>query len=37
MELAEVSKAIPILAYKEKRKVKLLNLETGNPFLISEK
>lgn len=34
--LARMSKAIPILAYREKRKVKLLNLETSNPFALSK-
>jgi len=37
LHLAKASKAKPILAYRENRKVKLLNLETGIPFLIPEK
>lgn len=35
LHMAKTSRAIPILAYKEKRKVKLLNVETNNPFLLS--
>ena len=37
LTMAINSKAIPILAYREKRKVRLLNVETDNPFsLLSE-
>lgn len=35
LNLAKTSRAIPILAYREKRKVKLLNVETNNPFCLS--
>ena len=35
LDMAKTSKAIPILAYKEKRKIKLFNVETNNPFLLS--
>lgn len=35
LHLAETSRAIPILAYREKRKVKLLNIDTNKPFSIS--
>jgi len=34
LNMAQVSKAIPVLAYKEKRKVKLLNVETEDSFTI---
>lgn len=35
LHMAQISKAIPVLAYREKRKVKLLNLETNKPFSVS--
>lgn len=35
LNLAETSRAIPILAYREKRKVKLLNVKTNNSFCLS--
>lgn len=35
LHMAKTSKAIPILAYREKRKVKLLNVETNNQFSLS--
>ena len=35
LHLAESSRAIPILAYREKRKVKLLNINTNKPFFVS--
>lgn len=35
MELAEISKALPLLAYRERRKVRLLNLKTNRPFSFS--
>ena len=35
LNMAQISKAIPVLAYREKRKVKLMNIETNDPFLVS--
>lgn len=35
LRLAETSSTIPILAYREKRKVKLLNVKTNNAFSLS--
>ena len=35
LHMAKTSRAIPILAYREKRKVKLLNVETNDTFSIS--
>ena len=35
LNMAQISKAIPVLAYREKRKVKLMNVETNDPFLVS--
>lgn len=32
LNMAKTSKAIPVLAYREKRKVKLLNVKTSKPF-----
>lgn len=32
LNMAKISKAVPVLAYREKRKVKLLNVETNNQF-----
>lgn len=33
--MAQISKAIPVLAYREKRKVRLMNIETNVPFSVS--
>lgn len=35
LDIARTSKSMPILAYREKRKVKLLNVETSNQFSLS--
>lgn len=35
LNMAQISKAIPVLAYREKRKVKLINVETNDQFLVS--
>lgn len=35
LNMAQLSKAIPVLAYREKRKVKLMNIETNDLFLVS--
>jgi len=35
LDMAKTSKAVPILAYKEKRKIKLLDLETNTSFSLS--
>jgi len=32
LAMATTSKAIPVLAYRKKRKVKLVNVETNTPF-----
>lgn len=32
INMAKTSKAIPVLAYRERRKVKLVNVETSKPF-----
>lgn len=35
LHMAKASRAIPVLAYREKRKVKLLNVKTNDPFLVA--
>jgi Holliday junction resolvase len=35
LSMAKTSKAVPVLAYREKRKVKLLNVETSSQFSLS--
>lgn len=35
LHMARTSRAIPVLAYREKRKVKLLNIDTNKPFSVS--
>ena len=36
LDLAKTSKAIPILAYKKQRKIKLIDVRTNDAFLISK-
>ena len=33
LEMAETTSATPVLAYREKRQIKLLNLKSGTPLL----
>jgi len=35
LDLATTSKALPVLAYKEKRKIRLMNIKTSDTFSIS--
>lgn len=35
LNMAQTAKAIPVLAYREKRKIKLMNIENNNTFSLS--